>query len=171
MAADFLTLQDLYNRVPANTVNGYFDDSNNGTISEESAIVQDVLSAAEGEFYSRIMRAYPGNPKDPGGAVQLLVANDSTLRMHIAWIAVEIACERRVEFTTSEGWGAYRAQYERAVKYIDNVSKGLQRSSGETQAGKGANTGGNLQPAPPAGTVGQFVFASSRDAPGGHGGF
>lgn len=169
--ADFLTITDLNNRVGARKIRGYFDDSNNGVLTEEVQAVDDVLTAAEGEMYARMMRAYPGDPSVPGGPMQLLVANDPALKLHVVWVAVQYAAERRPEFTNAEGQGPYQAQFTRAIDYFETLSKGLKRSPGETQAGKGANTGGKLQPKPPAATSRQFVFSPGRNAPDGHGGF
>jgi len=164
--AEILILDDLYSRVPANVINGYFNDSGLNNISETDQIVQDVLMAAEGELYSRMLRAYPG---DTTGALKSLVLNDPALKMHLAWVACELACERRPEFTDAEGFGAYKAQYMRAIAYFENLSKGLIRSRGEQVAGKGRNTGGDYQPNEQG--EGEFTFAPSRNNPGGHGGF
>lgn len=169
--ADFLVIGDLIARVGARKVTGYFDDSNNGELSDESTAIDVVLSAAEAEMYARLLRAYPGDPSLAGGPMQLLVANDPALKLHTVGVALQYAAERRPEFTDDEGVGPYKAQYQRAIDYFETLSKGLQRSKGETQAGKGANTGGKLQPKPPAASHGQFIFSRSRDAPGGHGGF
>lgn len=164
--AEILTLDDLYSRVPANRINGYFNDNGLNSVSDTDQVVQDVLMAAEGELSSRMLRAYPG---DTANAIKLLVNNDATLKMHLAWVACELACERRPEFTDAQGFGAYKAQYERAITYFENLSKGLIRSKGESVAGVGANTGGDYQPNDQG--QGEFVFAPSRDRPNGRGGF
>ncbi len=169
--ADFLTLQDLYNAVGSRKVNGYFDDNHNGTVSDETAAVDDVLSKAEGEMYARMMRAYPGDPSTPGGAIQTLVANDPALKGHVIGVALQYAAERRPEFTDEDGVGPYKARWDRAIAFFETLSKGLKRSPGEAQAGIGANTGGNIQPKPPSGANDQFVFARSKSSPTGHGGF
>ena len=169
--ADFLTIQDLIDRVGARKVTGYFDDNNNGVLSDESTQIDVVLSAAEAEMYARLLRAYPGDPTEPTGAMQLLVANDPALRMHVVGVALQYAAERRPEFTDAEGVGPYKAQWNRAIDYFETLSKGLKRSKGETAAGPGANSGGKLQPKPPAASVAQFIFARSRNSPTGHGGF
>ncbi len=169
--ADFLVIQDLIDRVGSRKVIGYFDDNNNGTLSDESTAIDVVLSAAEAELYARLMRAYPGDPSTPGGAMQLLIANDPALKIHVVGVALQYAAERRPEFTDAEGVGPYKAQWDRAMTYFDLLSKGQQRSRGEAAAGAGANSGGMLQPKPPAATAGQFTFARSRNSPTGHGGF
>ncbi len=169
--ADFLVIQDLIDRVGSRKVTGYFDDNNNGTLSDESTAIDIVLSSAEAEMYARLLRAYPGDPADPGGAMQLLVANDPALKNHVVSVALQFAAERRPEFSDDEGQGPFKGIFQRAIDYFETLSKGLTRSKGETAAGKGANTGGKLQPKPPAASAGQFVFARSRDSPSGHGGF
>lgn len=169
--ADFLTLADLYSRVDPNKVLAYFDDDNNGVIADGDSQVDAVLSAAEAEMYARLMRAYPGDPADAGGAMQSLVNEDPALKGHVIFVALQLAAERRPEFTNAEGVGPYQTQWNRAITYFETLSKGLQRSRGERTAGVGANSGGNLQPRPPATTERQFIFAPSKSSPNGHGGF
>ena len=169
--ADFLTLDDLYSRANPRKVNAFFDDDNNGVISSTDPAVDAVLSAAEAEMYARLMRAYPGDPSDPAGPIRRLVDNDPALKGHCIFVALQLASERRTEFTSDDGTGSFQKQWERAIDYFETLSKGLKRSRGETAAGKGANTGGKLQPKPPAATSCQFIFAPSKNSPGGHGGF
>lgn len=171
MPAYVLALQDLYNRIPANVVRGYFDDAGKGSICEDDDHVQDVLMAAEGELYSRLMRAWGGQPSDYQGALQKIIQNDPTLRMHLGWVACELACERRVEFTDALGNGAYKAQYDRAISYFENVSKGALRSPGEL-AGGGRNQVADGSSSPDVASVASdFMFAPGRNNPYGPGGF
>jgi len=172
MPAVILGLQDLYNRVPANVINGYFDDDGDGVVSEGSSVVQDLLMSAEGELFSRVLRAYPGNPLTVQGAMQKLVINDPTLRQHLGWVACELACERRTEFCDQNGNGAYKVQYDRALVYFENISKGILRSPAEyiDGVGQGANTGGNQSPLADS-IEANFTFAPSKSSPFGHGGF
>ncbi len=163
--ADYLTLQHLFNKVGSERVRQFFDDNVDGDLSDDDAAVQQILSEAEGEAASRMLRAY-----NHDNIVQLAGA-DEVFVGHVAWVALELASERRPEFCGADGKGQFWAQYERAVSYFENLSKGKQRSRGEAVAGKGKNTGGNLQPKPPAGTADNFVFAPSKSAPDGHGGF
>ena len=163
---DILVLQDLNNRIGANRVLKYFDDDRDGSVLDSDPAVVAILDEAEGEAFSRMLRAY-GNAQ----AIIDLADNDPVFKGHIAWVACELASERNTEFTDSDGWGAFKAQYERALAYFENLSKGRQRSRGEAVAGKNNNVGGNVKPAPPAATEGNFVFAPSTKAPTGHGGF
>lgn len=169
--ADFLTLADLYSRANPRKVNAFFDDDNNGAVSAADPNVDAVLSAAEAEMYARLMRAYPGDPSDPGGPIRQLVDNDPALKGHCIFVALQLAAERRTEFTDDDGTGPFSKQWDRAIAYFETLSKGLTRSRGERVAGKGANTGGKLQPKPPAATPRQFIFAPSKNSPDGHGGF
>lgn len=171
MPALILTLADLYSRVGSAKINGYFDDSYNGVLDEETAAVQDVLMAAEGAYFAKMLRAFPGNPTDPGHPLITLANNDAVVRMHLSWAGVELACERRPAFCDAEGWGAYKMQYARAMQHFEDLAKGINRSSGGTLAGVSANTGGSLQPKDTSGNVQPFVFAASRDKPSGTGGF
>jgi hypothetical protein len=167
VAADFLTLQDLINRAGADTVAKYFDDANDGSVLETDPNVVAVLMEAEGEAYSRMLRAY--GSKAP---IILLAENDEVFRGHCAWVALEIASERRREFTDVDGKGAHWTQYQRATTYFDNLSKARIRSQAEPVAGRPSTLGGSrAQPSPPAHTEAQFEFAASKDAPRGHGGF
>lgn len=169
--ADFLTLADLYSRANPRTVRGYFDDDNTGVVQDADANVQAVFTAAEAEMYARLMRAYPGDPSEAGSPMQLLVENDPALKGHVIYVALQLAAERRVEFTGSDGVGPYKVQWDRAIAYFDTLSKGLMNSRGERAAGRGANSGGNASPRPPVYTASQFVFAPSKKSPTGHGGF
>jgi len=166
MAADFLTLADITQKITSATVRKYLDDALDGDLANDDATLQDFLHQAEGEYYNRMLRAY----SDTTALIEL-AANDEALTGHIAWIACELISERRIEFTDADGWGAYKAQYERATAYIDRLSKGLSKSKGQAAVGAGRTSGGRLQPKPPAGTSANFVFAPSRKAPSGHGGF
>ena len=130
--ADFLTIQDLYTRAGQRKVDDYFDDEQNGTVLDNAAAIDEVLSAAEGEMYARLLRAYPGDPSDPGGAMQVLVANDPALKRHVSYFALQFAAERRPAFTDENGEGPWKTQYKRAIEYFEHVSKGTRRSKGET---------------------------------------
>jgi hypothetical protein len=166
MTPDFLTVQDLINRAGAARVAKYFDDENDALVLATDPNVQAILKEAEGEAYSRMLRAY--------GSVTpiiLLAQNDEVFRGHCAWVALEIASERRPEFTDAEGRGAHWQQYERALRYFDSLSKGRQRSRAESVAGRPSTVGGQIRPSPPAGTASNFVFAPSKDSPTGHGSF
>ena len=142
-----------------------FDDDNDGAITgTDLTNANDVMAQAENEAYSRLLRAYT---KDQ---ILLLIDNDPAMKGHIAWIALEFASERRTEFLAADGTGAYWQQYERAVKYCDMISKGQQRSAGESVAGTTEQIGGTLQPSVDS-DESRFVFAPDTDNPTGHGGF
>lgn len=171
--ADFLTLDMLYLKVGAATIKQYLIDDGSTALKDTDPIVQDVLQEAEGVGYSRMLRHYGSRE-----AITDYANNDAAYRGHIAWIAIQFASERRKEFTDATGAGAWTTQYDRAIEHIDLVSKGQLRGTGETATeeggdapGPGANTGGALQPKPPAATAANFVFAPSTKAPSGHGGF
>lgn len=165
MPAVILTLDKLYAFVPARTIKAYFNDSSVTDVTDALPAVQQVLMGAEGELFSRMRRGWAGDQ-----AIIDLVNADETMMMHLCWVACELASERRPEFTDSEGKGAHMAQYNRAIAYFDNVSKGNQRSKGESAAGVSANVGGSSNPRPNTPEA-QFVFAPSKQSPGGHGGF
>lgn len=170
MPSDFLTIGDLYSRVGQTRIDSYFDDSYNGSLTEENDQVVEVLRTAEGLAYSRLMRAWPGNPADIGSGVRVLIENDTMLKVMISWIAVELAAERKTEFVDAQGNGPYKAMYDRALGYLDNLAKGLVSSPGQAVAGQNQQSGGYVTPEY-AGVGTTFVFAASRDRPGGPGGF
>lgn len=169
--ADFLSLSDLYARVGSKIVNGYFDDNNNGVVTDETSTVDAVLVAAEAELYSRLMHAWAGDPSEVGGTIQTLIANDPALKTHTSWIALQYAAERRPAFTSDTGEGPYKAQYDRAIAYFERIAKGTLRSMGEAEAGVSPQNRGNISPTPPSGTSTQFVFAPDKWSPTGRGGF
>jgi hypothetical protein len=164
---DFLLLVDLANQIGHDRIVQFFDDDADGVVVDADPNVEQVLNQAEGLYYSRMRRAYGSRQ-----ALIDLATADSIVKGHVIWLACEIAAERRMEFTSTEGWGAYKVQYERAITELDLLSKGQTRSvGGEEAVGQGANTGGRIQPKPPAGEPNQFTFATSRNRPGGSGGF
>jgi hypothetical protein len=166
MAAAYLAQSDLEALIGAQKVLQYFDDDGTGSIDgSETGYLNTILEAAESIVESRLRRAYSDSD-----SITDLAENDKGFKIHAAWIAIEMASERRPEFSNNEGWGAFKAQYERAIEYFDMLSKGNIRSKGETVAGEGANTGGNLQPALQTDQA-RFTFAPDNDYPTGHGGF
>lgn len=164
--ADFLSLSDLRNLIGSAKVTQYFDDEADGVVGGADANVLQVLRAAEGVAYSRMLRAY-----DSKDSIVTLAENDPVFKWHATWVAAELASERRPEYMSEDGWGAFKAQYERAIEYFDHLSKGAQRSIGESSAGTGKNTGGAIQPRENIDNEKPFVIAPSKSNPGGPGGF
>ncbi len=162
---DFLLLADLENQITSDRIIQYLDDDGDGTVVDADSQVVQVLDQAEGQYYSRMLRAYP----DRQSLITLANA-DSIVKGHVIWIACELASERHPEFCDAEGWGAFRVQYQRSIKELDLLSKGATHSFGEEDVGSGANTGGTIQPSPPQGGARQFTFLPSRnDGSGGTG--
>lgn len=167
MAADYMVLADLNARIGADRVAQLFDDDVSGSLeSGETSVLTQVLEEAEGLAASYMMRAYPTTDQ-----IKDLADADPAFKMNVAWIALELASERRPEMGADDGKGAFWAQQERAIKYLENLSKGRRRSRGEADAGTHAHRGGKLQPTESAGESTSFVFAPSEDAPTGHGGY
>lgn len=163
--ANYLCLVDLYNLIGSDRVRQFFDDDIDGSITDETPAVDAILTAAEAEAASHMLRAYNED------AITDLANNDPAFKRHAAWVAIEFASERRSEFLQSDGKGGYWSQYERAIDYFRNLSKGKKRSLGESEAGQGDNTGGNLQPTLDTSTQPRFTFAPCNNAKTGHGGF
>lgn len=161
-----IALVDLSNQVGLERVVQFFDDDGDGVVVDADLNVIAVLDQAEGQYFSRMLRAYGDK-----ATLILLAANDPVVKGHIVWIACELMGERRVEFTNADGWGPFQAQYNRAIKELDLLSKGATRSGGEEVVGLGGNTGGRIQPAQNVGTTKQFTFNPSKGDPSGPGGF
>jgi hypothetical protein len=163
--ADYLTIDDLYELVGSQKVIQYFDDDLDGSIDDESDAVDKILDTAESIAASKMLNSY-----NDAATIAILAGADPGFVTQVAWIALELASERRPEFCNDEGWGAFKAQYERAITYFTDLSKTKNRSIGEATAGANANTGGALQPTLESGTP-RFTFAPDGDYPTGHGGF
>ena len=164
--ARYLTIDDMIARVGSNRVNEYFDDDLSGDLdASETDFVDEVLTAAENEADSRLLRSFTLDQ------ITELAENDEAFRRHASWIALEFASERRTEFLGADGQGAYGTQYNRAIKYFESLSRGKSRSKGELVAGKSGRHGGRVRPTLDTSTTPRFVFAPDRNAPTGHGGF
>lgn len=161
----YMEIQDLYNLVGAGRVVQFFDDDLDGTIDDDNLAVQAVLAGAEAEAASRLLRSWDIDQ------ITDLANNDRAFRNHVAWVALEMASERRPEFASSDGKGGFWAQYERAISYFENVSKSIQRSTGEDEAGTNPQTLGNRGPVTTYSDAARFVFAPGKNNPTGHGGF
>jgi hypothetical protein len=164
LGTDYLTLQDLYNLAGHSTVLQFFDDDYDGAICDESWSVNAVLRAAEAEAAARLRRGWTVD------GITELGTHDLTFRSHVAWVALEMAAERRKEFLSAEGRGPFAFQYERAIQYFEKISKGRLRPYGETEAGTASTVGGTVQPTVTTEEP-RFIFAPDRDNPTGHGGF
>jgi hypothetical protein len=164
---DFLSLADLYRKVDASKVIRYVDDDGDGQMSAtELSLLEGCMEEAEGRAYALLIPAFGSS-----STIITLMQNDAFLRGSVAWMALELASERRPEFAQAEGWGAYKIQYERAVADLKQQGKGRERSQGESTAGTNAQVGGTVSPTPPAGRANQFVWAPNKANTGGSGGF
>jgi hypothetical protein len=165
---EFLTLYDLYSKVGQRQVDQYFDDNVDGDVADTDEVqaINDVLCMAEGEAYARMKRAYASSD-----TITELANADPVFKSHVAWIALELASERRPSFMNEDGWGHYRQQYERAIKYLESLSKGRLRAKGEEDVGTTGQVGGTVQPELSSSTTPRFTFAPDKNSPSGHGGF
>jgi len=144
-------------------VDELFDDDADG--KRDSVLVMQCLRRAEDYALSKLLKGWSED-----GAV-LVMNNDSVLRMHIAWAALEFASERRPAFLAADGKGQFWAQFERAEKYFDEMSKAQRASAGEAIGGGNAQSGGGTALPARTATRGRFVFAPDKNSPFGHGGF
>ena len=97
--------------------------------------------------------------------VSVVGRNDFTFRVHVAYVALELASEGRPGFTSADGKGRYWAQYERAGQHFDRMAKNRAHTTASSKgAGKGAQSGGEIRP---AAVVGQphFTFVPDKGSP------
>jgi phage gp36-like protein len=137
------------------TVDQLLDDDDDGLADETT--LQEIIEEAEALAANKLLRAYTRDE------VQTLAKLDPGLKGQVAWIALELASEHKREFISEDGKGRYWAQYERALGYLEALSKGKSKSLGEAETGPGKNTGGKLQPT--SADQSRFIFAANGDDP------
>ncbi len=164
----WLTVKDLERCVSVDVVDRLFQDNN--TSQRDPGLVQSVILEAQSLAESKLLRSWSQSQ------IVQLAFHDHAVRLNAAWIAIELATERRGEFIAADGKGRYWAQYERGINFFDALSKSKDHSRGEkaqTQlgvsgAGTGKNTGGKRLPQAVRGQ--NFTFADEGDGTK-HGGF
>jgi hypothetical protein len=157
----WLTVDDLVSAGGAKVVDQMFNDSGNGL--RDQKLLAEMMMAAESEAETRLLRGFTSDQ------ISLLASRDEIIRMHAAYVALELVSERRTEFLAADGKGRYWVQYERALNHFNLVSKSKDHSRGEVLAGKNSQTGGRRYPTVQANTP-AFVFADEQDGTK-HGGF
>lgn len=158
-----MTSDELDQCVGPAKVDQLFDDQATG--QRDRVLVSQALRRGEDYAISYLLNAWD----EP--AIVIALQNDSLLRMHVAWIVLELAAERRSEFCGVDGKGPYWSQMQRADKYLDSMSRGRTSSTAEAKgAGKNAQVGGRVNPRLSQGES-RFVFAPDRRFPRGHGGY
>jgi hypothetical protein len=160
-AVRYLTAADLEACTSVETVDRLFHDDNSGV--RNMLLMESVMREAEALADSRMLRGWTEDQ------ITTLALNDSGFRCFVAWVALELATERRAEFISTDGKGRYWAQYERSIDHFVRLSKSKIHSKGERVAGTNANTGGRARPQLRNGQS-RFVFADEPDGTG-HGGF
>lgn len=160
-AVRYLTAADLEACVSVETVDRLFHDDNSGV--RDVLLMEAVMREAEALADSRMLRGWSEDQ------ITTLANNDPGFRNFAAWVAMELASERRGEFISQDGKGRYWAQYERSIDHFDRLSKSRIHSKGERQAGTNANTGGQTRPTLQTDQP-RFIFADEPDGTG-HGGF
>lgn len=161
MQTRWLQWEDLECVVDRATVDRLFNDDNSGF--RDMVLIEQVIQGAEAMAESKLLRSWTREQ------IFELATHDAALRHQAAWIAMEMATERRQEFIAADGKGRYWAQYERAIAYFDALSKSKDHSRGETRAGQGANAGGERRPTLRADEA-PFIFAPDKNGVG-QGGF
>lgn len=164
----WLTFKDLERVTSPDVVDRLFQDNNSGR--RDAALLQSIILEAQALAESKLLRSWGQE------AIVQLAFHDSAVRMNAAWIAMELATERRGEFIANDGKGRYWAQYERAMTFFDGLSKSKDQSRGEkaktqlgvTAAGTSKNSGGRRLPTAQRGN--NFIFGDEGDGTK-HGGF
>jgi len=160
---EYLTGVDLEELIGSAEVDRLFDDDGDGI--RDSSKLNSVLAQAEAIALSRMLRGWTRTQ------VVTLAQNDPAFTAMVAWVACELAAERRGDFLSSDGWGRYRAQYDRAIQYFEALSKSQIHSKGEGAAGTNKQTGGRLQPRLSNGDPVPPIFGPNKNSPFGPGGF
>jgi len=157
MESRWLQWEDLESIVDKATIDRLFNDTNSAF--RDMVMVEQVIGQAESMAETNLLRSWT-RPQ-----IALLAANDPALRAQAAWLALEFASERKQEFIAADGKGRYWAQYERAMKHFETLSKSQNHSRGEANAGHGSNSGGARRPVL-APNQDPFVFAPGRNGRG-----
>ncbi len=158
-----MTSDELDQCVSALKVDQLFDDAAIGT--RDPILVSQALRRAEDYALGSLLDAWGED-----GAIRAL-QNDAIMRMHVAWICLELAAERRGDFLGEDGKGPYWSQMQRADKYFAGIATGRTSSTAESKgAGQNAQVGGSISPTLRE-CQSRFVFAPDRRNPTGHGGF
>ena len=159
--ASWLHVADIESCIGAGNVDRLFCDNNSGL--RDGLLLERIMQDAEGIAESRMLRGWSS------AQVATLALNDDSFRRHAAWVACELATERKGEFISDDGKGRYWAQYERALDHFEQLSKSKIHSRGEAAAGQNANTGGARRPALES-NVERWTFAEDGEG-NGPGGF
>ncbi len=158
----YMTSADLDARVGAAKIDELFSDDGSGI--RDSVTVNTLLIEAEDFAATRMLKSWGIDQ------VNDMASLDESFRAQVAWVAIELASERRSEFLAEDGKGRYWAQYTRAKEHFDALAKSKIASAAETTVGKSKQTGGGLNP-PVQQPVPRFTWASDKYNPYGRGGF
>lgn len=157
----YMTSADLDARITAGTVDMLFDDDGDGV--RDAIPLNTILVEAEDLAASYLLSGWSADN------IVNIGKTDETFRAQVAWIAAELASERRGMFIGEDGKGRYWQQMQRATKYFDLLSKNRQSTVSQTS---GANLQENANVNPRLGaTQDRFVFAPNARSPSGQGGF
>lgn len=153
---------DLELLIGSGKVDELSDDNHDGR--RDPLVVEGVMAQAEDFAASYLLKGWSREQ------IGTMIVEDASLKTQVAWIACEMLAERRPQFLGVDGKGAYWAQYDRAVKYLERLARSRGHSVAEATAGSSAQRGGRVYPLRDANQP-SFVFAPSRNNPRGSGGF
>lgn len=159
----YMSSADLDVRVGAAKVDELFGDL--GTGVRDSTTVNTILIEAEDFAATRMIKSW--NIEQ----VNQMAARDETFRGQVAWVALELATERRPEFLAEDGKGRYWMQYLRAKEHFDALAKSKIASPAEVAVGKNKQSGGSLSAAAQPPPAPRFTWAPDKNNPQGSGGF
>lgn len=153
---------DLIAATSQAVVDRYFDDDGDGAADPD--LVELTLVNVTSAIDAKLLRAF--------SAAQIAqFAAEPLFKMHAAYMALHLAAKRRTEWRDPQGNAPFRTDWVDAMKYFDDLSKGVARSPQEQHAGSHPILGG-AQILPAAGQP-SYVFAPdpNRGNPRGSGGF
>jgi phage gp36-like protein len=153
---------DLVAATSQRVVDQYFDDDGDGVA--DTALVTSMCTMASSAIDAKLLRAFS---KDQ----IVLFAAEPLFKMWGAFMAMHLAAKRRPEWRNASDEAPYRSDWDQAMKYFDDLSKGNVRAQAEATAGQHPILGGHQIANPP--TLPTFVFAPdpNRGNPGGSGGY
>lgn len=157
----YMTSADLDRRVGAKSIDDLFDDDGDG--ERDPIPLNAVLCEAEDLAATYLLSGWTADN------IVNLGKTDETYRAQVAWVAIELATERRGVFIAEDGKGRYWQQYQRSLKYFDLLSKNRLATVSTTS---GPNLQENARVNPPINpNSDRFVFAPNARSPNGQGGF
>lgn len=163
MATNLITQADLERRVGARTVAQFLSDD--GGQAPDPTLVNEVLDEASRRAEGLLLPAFSLE------SVVKLALDDVAVRGDICDIAADLMSRRRPALLADDGTTPYSKWRKDAEEHLKLVAKNELRLAGERgPSGAGVNRAITIANKPNIDPP-QFVFAGTKDRPGGTGGF